>query len=154
MSSTLRTLDGLLMFAAASLYLGTGWSLVLFQLPDAKSLTPATYAIPFVNPLVRATRFFTALTYVMIAASIALIVGEWDTGYVWVPIVYLVLTIAAGQLTKSLIFPLNARMREGMTDPKEVQSVLARWARLSRIRTVMWTGEWIVMATYFGLRTG
>jgi hypothetical protein len=154
MSSTLRTLDGMLMFAAASLYLGTGWSLVLFQLPDAKSLTPDTYAIPFVNPLVRATRFFTALTYVMIAASVVLIAGEWDTGYVWVPIAYLVLTIAAGQLTRSLIFPLNARMREGMTDPREVQSVLTKWARLGRIRTVMWTSEWLVMATYFGVRTG
>jgi hypothetical protein len=154
MSSTVRTLDALILLGAASMYLGTGWSLVLFQLPDVKDLTPSTYAIPFVKPLPRAVRFFTALTYVMIVASIVLIIGEWDTGYVWVPIVYLVLTVAAGQFTKSLVFPLNARLAEGMTDPAEVQTVLAKWARLNRIRNWAWTGEWLVMAIYFGLRAG
>jgi hypothetical protein len=153
-SSTVRTIDALVMFAAASLYLGTGWSLVLFQLPDVKTLTPATYAIPFVAPIARAMRFYTVLTYVMIAASIVLIIGEWDTGYVWVPIVYLVLTVAAGQFTRSLIFPLNARMAAGIPDPEEVQKVLAKWAGLSRIRNWAWTAEWLAMAIYFGLRAG
>jgi hypothetical protein len=154
MSSTLRTLDALVLLAAASMYLGTGWSLVLFQLPDIKDLTPETYAIPFVKPLARAVRWFTIQTYVMIAASIVVIVGEWNTGYVWVPITYLVLTMAAGLFTTKFVFPLNKRMADGITDPEEVKKVLPEWAKLNRIRNWAWTAEWVVMAVYFGVRAG
>jgi hypothetical protein len=151
-SDTLRTIDALVMLACASLYLGTGWSLVAFQLPDSATLTPSTYAIPFVRPIARATAFFTPLTYVMVTASALLVWGEWDTGYVWVPIVYLVCTMAAGLLTKYGIFPLNRLMAKGIPTQEELDGVLHRWGRLSRIRMAIWTVEWCAIAAYFGLR--
>jgi hypothetical protein len=151
-SDTLRTLDALFMLACASMYFGTGWSLVLFQLPDVPNLTPSTYAIPFVQPIARAVRFFTPLTYAMTATGGLLVWGEWDTGYVWVPLVFLACTVGAGLLTKYGIFPLNKLMADGIATQDEVNRVLARWARLSRTRTFIWTIEWGAMAAYFGLR--
>lgn len=152
MSETVRVIDALVLLACASVYLGTGASLVLFQLPDIPRLTPETYALPLVEPAERATRFFTWMTILMLAAAVVLIVGEWDEGYVWVPIVYLVATLAATQLTRAVIFPLNRRMAAGLTEPREVRLVLGRWARLNRLRAVLWTVEWGVIAAYFGLK--
>jgi hypothetical protein len=152
MSEVVRTLIALVLLGCASMYFGTGWSLVLFQLPDVPRLGPDTYALPFVKPVERATKFFTWMTIVMLIAGVVLVIGEWHSGYVWVPIVYLAAVVAATQLTRSVIFPLNARMEAGMTDPAEVRSVLSRWARLNRLRAGIWTVEWVVIAAYFGLR--
>ena len=152
MSEVIRTLFALVLLACASMYFGTGWSLVLFQLPDIPRLGPETYALPFVKPVERATRFFTWMTIVMLVAAVVLVVGEWHSGYVWVPIVYLAATVASTQLTRSVIIPLNKRMAQGITDPAEVRSVLTRWARLNRLRASLWTVEWAAIAAYFGLR--
>jgi hypothetical protein len=152
MSETIRIIDALVMLACASVYLGTGLSLVVFQLPDVPALGPSNYALVFVKPFQRATRFFTWMTIVMMIAAVVLIVGEWNHGYVWVPIAYLVLTLVATQLTRSGIFPLNKRMEHGMTDPDEVRTVLAKWSNLNRLRALIWTFEWSVIAAYFALK--
>ena len=152
MSETIRIIDALVMLACASVYLGTGLSLVVFQLPDVPTLRPDNYALIFVKPFQRATRFFTWMTIVMMVAAVVLIIGEWDEGYVWVPAVYLALTLLATQLTRSGIFPLNKRMEQGMTDPDEVRTVLAKWSNLNRLRALIWAVEWSVIAAYFALK--
>ena len=154
MSETIRIIDALVMLACASIYLGTGLSLVVFQLPDVPRLGPDNYALVFVKPFERATRFFTWMTILMMIAAVVLIVGEWNEDYLWVPIVYLLLTLLATQLTRSGIFPLNKRMKEGITDPDEVRTVLAKWSNLNRVRALIWAVEWAVIAAYFALKAG
>jgi hypothetical protein len=62
MSETANILVAALMLLFASMYLGTGWSLVLFSFPLAPNLTPQTYELPFIEPVKRATSFFTYMT--------------------------------------------------------------------------------------------
>ena len=83
----------------ASMYLGTGWSLSLFTLPNRATMTAANYYDQIVAPIKRATRFFTVMTVVMIAAAIALIVGEWGSAYIAAPAVVLAAVVAATGLT-------------------------------------------------------
>lgn len=152
MIDALIVIDALFLFFCASIYLGTGWSLVLFSFPIASRLTPETYALPFVEPVTHATRWLTWLTIAMLAAAVPLVIAEWGTGYVWVPIVYLAAVILATALTQKFIFPYNQEMRSGITDSGRLQTILGKWMRLNRIRTGLWTVEWVVMAAYFGLR--
>jgi hypothetical protein len=79
MTETANVAVAALMLLFASMYLGTGWSLVLFSFPLAPRLTPQTYALPFVEPVRNATRFFTFMTIAMLVAAVVLTVGEADS---------------------------------------------------------------------------
>ena len=152
MSETANALVGALMLLFASMYLGTGWSLVLFSFPLAPRLTPQTYALPFVAPVEQATRFFTWMTIAMLVTAVALIVGEADGDYLWVPIVYLAGVIAATAITILLIFPFNKELKAGVTDPDRLRLVLEKWMRLNKVRVGLWTVQWTAIALYFVLQ--
>ena len=55
-------LDATLLLLCTSMYLGTGWSLVLFSFPSRSTLRVDNYYDQFVPPVQRATRFFTWMT--------------------------------------------------------------------------------------------
>jgi hypothetical protein len=152
MSETLNVAVAALMLLFASMYLGTGWSLVLFSFPMAPRLTPETYALPFVEPVKNATRFFTFMTIAMLVTSVVLIVGEAGGGYLWVPIVYLAGVIAATALTLLFIFPYNKELTAGVTDPQRLRVVLGKWMRLNVVRVSLWTVQWTAIALYFVLK--
>jgi hypothetical protein len=152
MSETVRIVDAALMLMFASMYLGTGWSLVLFSFPLASKLTPANYKLPFLDPVHNATVFFTWMTIAMIPTSIVLIVGEAHTEYLWAPIVYLAGVVAATVLTVAFIFPWNKELKAGVTDEARLRVVLRRWMRLNVIRVLLWTVQWIAITMYFVLK--
>lgn len=152
MSETLNVAVAALMLLFASMYLGTGWSLVLFSFPMAPRLTPETYALPFVEPVKNATRFFTFMTIAMLVTSVVLIVGEAGGRYLWVPIVYLAGVIAATALTLLFIFPYNKELTAGVTDPQRLRVVLGKWMRLNVVRVSLWTVQWTAIALYFVLK--
>jgi hypothetical protein len=144
--------DSILLMLFVSMYFGTGWSMVLFSFPSAKELTVDNYYLVFVSPVERATRFFTGMTALMIITAAVLIVGDWRSGYAWAPLTVLLLVVASTWLTVRWIFPHNRRMREGITDPAILRATLTDWVRLNVLRTALWTGQWLTMAAYFGLR--
>lgn len=144
-------LDASVLLLCASVYLGTGWSLVLFSFPGRRNLTVDNYYDQFVPPVHRATRFFTWWTVVMIATAIVLVVAERSSWYVIAPIVVLAGVVAATALTVKFIFPYNKRMESHLTDNTEMQSVLGKWMFLNVIRTSLWTVQWIAITTYFAL---
>ncbi|AHG91822.1 protein of unknown function DUF1772 [Gemmatirosa kalamazoonensis] len=148
----LHVVNATLLLACASMYFGTGWSLVLFSFPIAPRLTPSTYTLPFVAPVEAATRFFTVMTIVMLVSAAVMLWGEWRTGYRWVPIVVALAVVAATVLTTRIIFPANHEMEAGIATQARLDTVLARWMLLNRIRTGIWTVQWLTMATYFALR--
>lgn len=152
MSETANVVVAALMLLFASMYLGTGWSLVLFSFPLAGQMTPQTYKLPFVEPVRNATRFFTFMTVAMMVTAVALIVGEADSEYLWVPVVYLAAVIAATVLTMLFIFPYNKELTAGVTDHGRLQAVLAKWMRLNTIRVLLWTVQWVAVALYFVLK--
>ena len=149
-----KNLDASVLLLCASMYLGTGWSLVLFSFPGRDKLTVDNYYDQFVPPVERATKFFTWMTTVMMAAAIVLIVADWHSAYVIAPAVLLAGVIAATALTVKFIFPYNKRMEAHIRDPAELQVVLGKWIRLNWIRTLLWTGQWIAITSWFAVRLG
>ena len=147
-----KILDASVLLLCASVYLGTGWSLVLFSFPGRSSLTVDNYYDQFVPPVERATRFFTWWTVLMMAAAVVLIVADWHSWYVVAPFVLLVAVIAATALTVKFIFPYNKRMEGHIRDPAELQAVLGKWIRLNWIRTSIWTVEWVAITAWFAVR--
>jgi Domain of unknown function (DUF1772) len=149
-----KILDASVLLLCASMYLGTGWSLVLFSFPGRDKLTVDNYYDQFVPPVERATKFFTWWTVLMMAAAVVLIIVEWHSAHVIAPAVLLAAVIAATGLTMKFIFPYNKRMEEHIRDPAELQVVLGKWIRLNWIRTLLWTVEWAAIATWFAVRLG
>jgi Mn2+/Fe2+ NRAMP family transporter len=143
--------DASLLLLCTSMYLGTGWSLVLFSFPDASSLTVDNYYDQFVPPVTRATRFFTWMTTVMIAAAVVLIVAERHHAYVIAPAIVLAGVLVATGLTIKFIFPYNKRMAAGIHDEATLRSVVSKWLLLNWIRVSLWTVQWIALTTYFAL---
>jgi hypothetical protein len=152
MKSVLAILNASFLFLTTAMYLGTGWSMWLFQFPVAPHLTPATYYWVFVPQVASATAFFTWMTSLMIASAIAMAWLEWKGGIRWVPITVLLSVLVATLLTVRLIFPYNNAMTAGITDPVQLQSILASWIKLNRVRVVLWSVQWAAMMYYFGRR--
>jgi len=133
----------------ASMYLGTGGSLVLFSFPLAPQLTPDNYYLQFIPQVQAATEFFTTMTKLMLAAALVMLWSEWRQPTRWVPIVVLVSVLAATGLTLTWIFPLNAAMAGHIQDAGELQSVLDEWMQLNRVRVVLWSVQWAALVWFF-----
>ncbi len=150
MSRWLILNDSVLLFCT-SIYLGTGWSLVLFSFPSRSRLTVDNYYDQFVPQVTRATRFFTWMTMVMIGTAIVMIVAERHSAYVIAPALALAGVVAATALTVKFILPYNKRMAARITDNAELQQVLGKWMLLNWVRVALWTVQWVSIVTYFAL---
>lgn len=153
MHSTLIVLNNMLLMACCSMYFGTGWSLLLFSFPTSKTFTVANYYDQIVPQVTAATKFFTWMTSVMIAAGIVMTISEWHHR-VWAPIVVLVAVTTATALTVIWIFPANHVLEGHVTDQRVLDSTLRKWMVLNRIRVALWTVQWLTMAVYLGLALG
>ena len=145
----LLLLNNCALFLFASIYLGTGVSLVFFQLPLESKLTVDTYYLVFVEPVALATRFFTYMTILMLICGVVMLVTEWFSGKKWPPLVLLIGVIAATTLTVQFIFPLNARLEAGGLAPEELKTLLHEWTNLNRLRALLWAIQWFAMMFYF-----
>ena len=116
----LLLLNNAVLVLCCSIYLGTGVSLVFFQFPIEPHLTPDNYALIFVDPVQRATEFFTWMTIVMLITGVIMLVTEWFSGLRWVPIIVLAALIASTLLTTEFIFTYNEALAAGITDPVEL----------------------------------
>ncbi|MEO9824870.1 MAG: hypothetical protein ABJF50_10700 [Paracoccaceae bacterium] len=151
----LLLLNNAILMLCCSIYLGTGISLIFFQFPIEPHLTPDNYALIFVDPVQRATEFFTWMTIVMLVTGFFMLVTEWFSGLRWPPIIVLAALIASTLLTTEFIFTYNAALAEGISDPVELAETFSKWADLNRIRVSLWVIEWLSMMYYFfalGLR--
>lgn len=150
MKKNLLVVNHSVLFLCVSMYLGTGWSMVLFSFPSAPHLTPDNYYYALVPQVAAATAFFTTMTKLMIVLGIIMIIAEWKSGYRWVPIIVLLAVFAATGLTLKYIFPLNAAMTKGIKDTAELQQTLNHWMYLNKIRVSLWSVQWAAMMIYFG----
>lgn len=149
MKKALLGLNHALLFLCTSMYLGTGWSLVLFSFPIAPELTPDNYYNQFVPQVTAATNFFTYMTMVMIACSVIMLIAERKTWLRWFPATVLAGVVAATALTMLFIFPYNEAMSQGITDPVQLKEILRKWMNLNVIRVSLWTIQWSCMMAYF-----
>lgn len=144
--------NDLFLLLCTSMYLGTGWSLALFSFPVAGKLRPDNYYDQFVPQVQAATRFFTVMTTLMLAAGAVMVVWEPISWQRLFPAIVLAGVVAATTLTVIWILPLNRRMAGGITDQTELDSVLGRWMRLNWLRVGLWTLQWASMAVWLGVR--
>jgi hypothetical protein len=152
MKPRILALNHSVLFLCVSMYLGTGWSLVLFSFPIADQLTVANYYLQFVPQVDAATRFFTWMTTLMIVLNLVMLVAEWKRADRWVPMVVLAGVLGATGLTVWRILPLNAVMASHITDPALLTTTLERWVTLNRLRVALWSIQWLAMMCYFALR--
>ncbi|HEY5366928.1 MAG TPA: hypothetical protein VIL19_10665 [Casimicrobiaceae bacterium] len=153
MKSKLLIANHMLLFLCASMYLGTGGSLVLFSFPTAAQLTPDNYYLQFVPQVQAATSFFTQMTKVMFACAAIMLIAEWRSHWRWVPIVVIVALATTTALTLWMIFPLNAEMAAHIQRADRLHVVLADWMQLNRVRVAIWCVQWAALALYFGVWT-
>lgn len=122
------------------MYLGTGWSLVLFSFPIAPKLRPDTYYNQFVPQVTAATKFFTVMTTLMLVSAILMIIGGPQGGQ-----------RLLGAIVLTAIVADNAKMAAGIKTQTELDTILRRWMARNRIRVGLWTLQWAAMACWFGL---
>lgn len=142
----------LLLLLFTSMYLGTGWSLILFSFPIADQLTVDNYALQFNQQVASATRFFTYMTTAMLISAAVMIATQASSLYVVLPIIVIASVALVTALTVVKIFPLNRAMAAGITDPTVLAFTLREWIRLNCVRVGLWTVEWICAALALGLR--
>jgi hypothetical protein len=140
------------LFLCTSVYLGTGWSLVLFSFPIAPELTPDNYYMQFVPQVTAATNFFTYMTMVMIASAVVMIVAEWRSYLRWFPIGVLLGVVLATALTMIFIIPYNEQMSAGIKDAAVLREVLDKWMNLNVVRVCLWTFQWLCMMAFFFIK--
>jgi hypothetical protein len=145
----LHTLNACLLFLCASMYLGTGWSLVLFSFPIAPRLTVDNYYLQFVPQVTAATQFFTWMTGVMLVSAVGLFLAERKSPLRWYPAATFLSVVVATLLTRFLIFRYNEEMAAGIGDPTRLREVLSSWMATNRIRVGLWTVQWLAMMGYF-----
>lgn len=149
MKNHLLIANHVFLLLCASMYLGTGGSLILFSFPVASQLTPDNYYLQFVPQVQAATEFFTTMTKLMLAAGFVMLLAEWRQPTRWVPIVVLLGVIASTGLTLKWIFPLNAAMAGHIKDAAGLHRTLDEWMHLNRIRAALWCVQWSALAWYF-----
>jgi MFS superfamily sulfate permease-like transporter len=149
MKSRLLLANHVFLLLCASMYLGTGGSLVLFSFPVSAQLTPDNYYLQFVPQVQAATTFFTTMAMLMLVAAVIMLVAEWRQPTRWVPIVVLLTVIAATGVTMIWIFPLNELMAGHIRDAATLHRVLDEWMNLNRIRVGLWCVQWGSLAWYF-----
>lgn len=131
------------------MYLGTGWSLVLFSFPIADALTIETYYMQFVPQVTAATKFFTIMTMVMLITALIMIISNWKSSLRWFPVGVLLGVLLATALTMIYIIPFNEQMSAGIKDEAVLNEVLDKWMNLNVIRVSIWTFQWLCMMGYF-----
>ena len=145
----LLLLNHVLLLLCCSIYLGTGVSLILFQLPLEPQLTVDNYYMIFVAPVTAATHFFTYMTIVMLVCAVIMLATEWLSGLRWPPAVVLIAVILATLLTIYVIIPLNDKLAAHVADPDELKRIFHEWANLNRARFALWAIQWAAMAYWF-----
>ncbi|AOI73952.1 hypothetical protein WI73_31300 [Burkholderia ubonensis] len=149
MSGRLLIANHAFLLLCASMYLGTGASLVLFSFPVAPQLTTDNYYLQFVPQVTAATAFFTVMTKLMLASGSVMLLAEWRQPTRWVPIVVLLGVLVATFVTLTWIFPLNAELAGHIKDAARLRQVLDDWMRLNRLRVALWCIQWLALAWYF-----
>ncbi len=152
MKRKLLLLSYAVLFGGISIYFGTGWSTVIFQLPTLPQLNVGNYYLHFVPQVAAATTFFTVLVPVMCIICLVMLKEEWHTRFRWVPVVVLLAIIAASGITYFLIFPINREMAAQVTDPQRLSLAIGKWVQYTWYRVALWSLEWLAMMYYFAAR--
>lgn len=138
-------------FFVSSIYMGVMWALHFFWYPGWASLTPENVTAHFIGPTSLATKFFTLLVPIMMAAVIVLVIDTWKTKVLWTTVVMFLGVMAATLVGKYLIIPINQTIGRGVSQ-HDLDGLLQRWMVLNNWRMWITTIMWLGCVFYFMLR--
>jgi len=150
MKKLLLDLNNAYIFFCASLYLGLFWSLHFFWFPNyPTTLTVNNYYDAIIPQTDTATRFFFITIPIMAVAIGIMLYTEWKTKLRWVPIAWIFGLLIPVLVQQIFIENVNDAFKAGVTDPAQLQELLAEWMFLNDVRGVILTIMWCITMYFF-----
>ncbi len=148
----LLALNNALLFISASMYLGTGGSLVFFQFPSFSELTVDNYKLIIVDPIDRATVFLTYMTLLMYFTAAVMLLAEYRNHMRWVPIIVLLALTTTTLITTAFLFDVNDEFRQGVTSQSRLDELVDTWKSFNVVRFSLWILMWLAVMSFYWIR--
>ncbi len=150
MKRTLLDINNTYIFFCASVYLGLFWSLHFFWFPNyPTTLTVDNYYNAIIPITDAATRFFFITIPIMAVALVIMLISEWKTKLMWVPLAWVPGLLAPVLVQQIFIEDVNDAFKAGVTDPARLQELLQEWMFLNDVRWIILTIMWLITMYFF-----
>lgn len=150
MKRTLLDINNAYIFFCASIYLGLFWSLHFFWFPSyPETLNVDNYYNAIIPITDAATRFFFITIPIMAVALVIMLISEWKTKLMWVPLAWIPGLLAPVLVQQIYIEDVNDQFKAGITDPATLLELLHRWMFLNDVRWIVLTIMWCITMYFF-----
>jgi len=150
LKQTIVDLSNAYIFFCASIYLGMFWSLHFFWFPNYPStLNLGNYYDAIIPQTTLATKFFFITIPIMAFCIVVMLVSEWKTKLMWVPILWIPGLLAPVVIQQRFIESINNQFSAGVTDEATLQQLLSDWMYLNDLRWIILTFMWAITMYFF-----
>lgn len=147
---TVVDLSNAYIFFCASIYLGMFWSLHFFWFPNYPStLNLDNYYDAIIPQTTLATKFFFITIPIMVAALVVMLISEWKTKFMWVPLAWIPGLFAPVIVQQAFIEKINDEFSAGVSDEARLQVLLGDWMFLNDLRWIILTIMWGITMYFF-----
>jgi hypothetical protein len=147
---TLVDLNNAYIFFCSSVYLGMFWSLHFFWFPHyPHTLTLENYYDAIIPQTTTATKYFFITIPIMAVAILIMLITEWRSRLVWVPVLWIPGLLAPVIVQQAFIEKINNQFIAGIKDQETLKTLLAKWMLLNDVRFVILTLMWGVTMYFF-----
>jgi hypothetical protein len=147
---TLIDLNNAYVFFCSSVYLGMFWSLHFFWFPHyPHTLNLANYYDAIIPQTTTATKYFFVTIPIMAVAILIMLITEWKSRLIWVPILWIPGLLAPVVVQQAFIEKINNQFKAGVPDMDTLHTLLAKWMFLNDVRFVILTLMWGVTMFFF-----
>jgi hypothetical protein len=137
-------------FFCASIYLGMFWSLHFFWFPNYPStLNLSNYYDAIIPQTTLATKFFFITIPIMVVALVIMLISEWKTKFMWVPLAWIPGLFTPVIIQQAFIEKINDEFSAGVSDEARLQVLLDDWMYLNDLRWIILTIMWGVTMYFF-----
>ena len=150
LKQTVVDLSNAYVFFCASIYLGMFWSLHFFWFPNYPStLNLTNYYDAIIPQTTLATKFFFITIPIMVVALVVMLISEWKTKLMWVPLAWIPGLFAPVIIQQAFIEKINDEFSSGVSDEARLQVLLDDWMYLNDLRWIILTIMWGVTMYFF-----
>lgn len=150
LKQTVVDLSNAYIFFCASIYLGMFWSLHFFWFPNYPStLNLDNYYDAIIPQTTLATKFFFITIPIMVVALVVMLISEWKTKFMWVPLAWIPGLFAPVIIQQAFIEKINNEFSAGVTDEGRLQVLLDDWMFLNDLRWIILTIMWGITMYFF-----
>ncbi len=147
---TLVDINNAYIFFCASVYLGMFWSLHFFWFPNyPDTLNVGNYYDAIIPQTNLATNYFFITIPIMAVAILIMLITEWKSRLMWVPITWIPGLLAPVVVQQKFIEDINDQFKAGVTDPTVLQNLLTNWMFWNDVRWIILTVMWFITMYFF-----